>query len=35
MLSFVGTGSSFLAYAILEAKNPDAVRAKAANAGIG
>lgn len=30
MLSFVGTGSSFLAYAILEAKNPDAVRAKAA-----
>ena len=30
MLSFVGTGSSFLAYAILEAKNPDAVRVKAA-----
>ena len=30
MLSFVGTGSSFLAYAILEAKNPDAVRLKAA-----
>lgn len=30
MLSFVGTGSSFLAYAILEAKNPDVVRVKAA-----
>ena len=30
MFSFVGTGSSFLAYAILESKNPDAVRVKAA-----
>ncbi|MGB2439674.1 MAG: CDP-alcohol phosphatidyltransferase family protein, partial [Candidatus Puniceispirillaceae bacterium] len=29
MFSFVGTGSSFLAYAILEAKNPDALARKA------
>ena len=29
MFSFVGTGSSFLAYAILEANNPDALARKA------
>ncbi len=29
MFSFVGTGSSFLAYAILQAKNPDALKNKA------
>ena len=28
MLSFVGTGSSFLAYAILEAKNPEILKEK-------